>query len=107
MVQLGHFLRVSRHIGLPGALPGLERHLENESLKRQLSRPDFYYLDFGGWRISLRRRKIEFHFSLRWEGSTDREKSHTSLREKQRHSVGPDPKRKRGKDESKSLGAFR
>jgi hypothetical protein len=46
MVQLGHFLRVSRHIGLPDILPGLERHLENESLKGQLSGLDFYHLDF-------------------------------------------------------------
>ncbi len=48
MVQLRHFLRISRHIGLPDALPWLERHLENESLKGQLSGSDFYYLDFGG-----------------------------------------------------------
>jgi hypothetical protein len=48
MVQLRHFLRVSRQLVLAGALPGLERHMENESLKGQLSGLDFYYLDFGG-----------------------------------------------------------
>jgi hypothetical protein len=48
MVRLGHFLRISRHIGLSGALPGLERYMEIESLKEQLSGPGFYYLDFGG-----------------------------------------------------------
>jgi hypothetical protein len=47
MVRWGHFLRISRLIGLPGALPGLERHMENESLKGQLSGLNFYYLDFG------------------------------------------------------------
>ena len=48
MLPLGRFLRFSRHIGLPGALPGLERYMETESLKEQLSGPGFYYLDFGG-----------------------------------------------------------
>jgi hypothetical protein len=48
MARLRHFLRVSRHIELPGARSGLERHLENESLKGQLSGLDFYDLDFGG-----------------------------------------------------------
>jgi len=56
MLWLGYFLRVGRHIGLrvflsseTSALPGLERHLENESLEGQLSGSDFYYLGFGGW----------------------------------------------------------
>ena len=48
MVRWGHFLRISRLIGLPGALPGLERHMETESFKEQLSGPDSYHLDFGG-----------------------------------------------------------
>jgi hypothetical protein len=48
MVQLDHFLRVGCHIGLPGTLPRLERHMETESLKGQLSGLDFYDLDFGG-----------------------------------------------------------
>ena len=48
MVQLGHFLRVIRHIGLPGAFPGLERLVDSESRKEQLSGPGCYYLDFGG-----------------------------------------------------------
>jgi hypothetical protein len=33
MVQLGRFLRISCHIGMPGAIPGLERYMETESLK--------------------------------------------------------------------------
>jgi hypothetical protein len=33
MVQLGRFLRISRHIELPGALPGLERRMEIEPFK--------------------------------------------------------------------------
>jgi hypothetical protein len=48
MLRLGRFLRISRDIGLPGALPRLERYMETESLKEQLSGPGFYYLDFGG-----------------------------------------------------------
>jgi hypothetical protein len=48
MVQLLYFMRISRHIELPDALSGLERHLENESLKGQFSGFDFYYLDFAG-----------------------------------------------------------
>jgi hypothetical protein len=36
-------------VGLSDAFPGLERHMEIESLKEQLSGPDFYYLDLGGW----------------------------------------------------------
>jgi hypothetical protein len=32
-VQLGHFLRIGRGIGLPGTFRRLERHLETESLK--------------------------------------------------------------------------
>ena len=47
-LRLGYFLRISRHIGLPDTLLGLERLMENESLKRQLSGFDFYYLDFCG-----------------------------------------------------------
>jgi hypothetical protein len=47
---LGCFLRISRDIGgLPDALPGLERYMETETLKEQLSGPDFYYLDLGRW----------------------------------------------------------
>jgi len=49
VVQLCHFLRIRCHIGLPDALPGLEWHVENEPLKKQLSGPDFYDLDFGRW----------------------------------------------------------
>jgi hypothetical protein len=33
MVQLGRFLRISRHIGMPDAFPGLERHMEIEPFK--------------------------------------------------------------------------
>jgi hypothetical protein len=102
-LRLGYFLRISRHIGLPDTLPGLERHLENESFKGQLSGRDFYYLGFGGRWVSLRQWTFEFSFSLRWEGSIDKGKSHASLREKQRHCVGPDPKRKWGKDQRASL----
>jgi hypothetical protein len=47
-IWLGRLLRVSRHIGLPGALGGLEWYMETESFKEQLSGPDFYCLDFGG-----------------------------------------------------------
>ena len=39
MVRLGRFLRISRDIGLPGALAGLERYMETESLKEHLSGP--------------------------------------------------------------------
>jgi len=46
--SVGHFLRISRHIGLPSAFLGLERHMETESLKKQFPRSGFYYLDFGG-----------------------------------------------------------
>ncbi len=42
------FVRTIRDIGgLPGAFPGLERYMATESLKEQLSGPDFYYLDLG------------------------------------------------------------
>jgi hypothetical protein len=51
MVRLGRFLRISCHIGLPGTLPGLERHMEVESIKEQLAGPDVYCLDFVGWRV--------------------------------------------------------
>jgi hypothetical protein len=94
MVQLGRFLRISRHIGLPKALTGLEWFMEIESLKKQLSRPGFYDLDFGGRRLSLWWWNVEFHFSLRWEVPTAREKSHASLCEKQPHCVKPDPEGK-------------
>ena len=33
IVELGRFLRVSRYIGMPVVLPGLERHMEIGSLK--------------------------------------------------------------------------
>ena len=35
VVQLGRFLRISRHVGMPGAFPGLEWYLESEFLKEQ------------------------------------------------------------------------
>jgi hypothetical protein len=41
MVRLRHFLCINRHIGLSDAFPRLERHMEIESLKEQLSGPDF------------------------------------------------------------------
>ena len=48
-IRLGRLLRISRDIGrLPGALPGLERHMEIEYLKEQVSGPFFYYFDFRG-----------------------------------------------------------
>ena len=106
LFQLGRFLRISLHIGMPSAFTGLGWYMENESLEEQLSGPDCYYLDFGGRRISLRLWNIEYHFPLRWEGPTGREQWHTSLREKQRHRIGFDPKRQWGKDECVSLGAF-
>lgn len=64
MLWLGYSLRVSRHVGLPGAFHGLERYMETESLEEQLSGPGFYYLNFEGRRVSLYRWKLEFHFSL-------------------------------------------
>jgi hypothetical protein len=46
MSQVVNFLGISRYIGLPGALCGLERYMETESRKEQLSGPGFYYLNF-------------------------------------------------------------
>lgn len=48
MVRLRRFLRFSRHTGLLGAFPGLERHMATESLKEQLPWPGFHNLDFSG-----------------------------------------------------------
>lgn len=33
MVELGRFLRISRHIGMPGAFSSLGRHMEIEAFK--------------------------------------------------------------------------
>jgi hypothetical protein len=45
MLRLGHFLGISRYIGLPNALLGLERYMEIEPLKQQFSWLSSYYLD--------------------------------------------------------------
>lgn len=46
-------LRVDRDIGLPCAFAELERHMEIEPFKEQLSGPGHYHLNFGGRRVSL------------------------------------------------------
>lgn len=48
MAQLGNVLRFWHHIRLPDSFSGLERHMETESLKEQLSRANFYNLNFNG-----------------------------------------------------------
>jgi hypothetical protein len=53
MLPLGRFLCISRDIGLPSALAGLERYMETGYFKEQLSGPDSYYLDFGERGVSL------------------------------------------------------
>jgi hypothetical protein len=42
---LDHFFGISRYVGLPNALLGLEWYVDTEFLKEQLSWPDSYYLD--------------------------------------------------------------
>jgi hypothetical protein len=54
MVQSGHFLRISRYAGLSGTIARLERYMGTESIEEQLSGTDIYYLNFGGWGVSLR-----------------------------------------------------
>jgi hypothetical protein len=54
MVWMDSFLYIYRHTGLPNTIARLEWHMETESLEEQLSRAGFYYLDFSGWRVSLR-----------------------------------------------------
>ncbi len=48
MAHLGNGGRNWRHSGMPDTLPGLERHMETESVKEQLSGAGFYDLNFNG-----------------------------------------------------------
>jgi hypothetical protein len=72
ILRLDHFFGISRYVGLPNALLGLEWYVDTEFLKEQLSWPDSYYLDIWAflWAPFLPDRKARCYASGGWPNFT-------------------------------------